>query len=60
MFDIKQIENTITTLRTQAQTLTTAADTLEATIAPFKVMEQNAEQINKVMSAWMGLFTPKT
>lgn len=58
MIDIDQIERTVTTLRQQAQSLNTAADSLEASIQPWKIMQQNMSQMQNVMSTWVNMWQP--
>ena len=60
MFNIADIDNTIANLRTQAKTLNTAADALEATVAPWRALQEQTAQMQSLMETWVKMFTPKT
>ena len=60
MIDVTEIERMISTLRHQAQVLNQAADTLEASMAPYKLMAEQMAAAQKIVSTWQGMFFPKT
>lgn len=57
MFNIEEIEKTITALRSQAAQLEATAVMLENAIAPIKQVQQFAEQGNQLMTQWMKVWT---
>lgn len=60
MFNITEIENTISTLRTQAKALNSAADALEATVAPWRALKDQNAHMQTALDAWFKMFNPKT